>query len=140
MRLFPCYFSIFKSTSIPNQKAKVYVTNKKYNIVSLFNFEINDFRAPEFSPGFSRVRVTRSLVLCVVFCRSLLAVLSFYLAIVLSVFSWIPIAPLVSLISSFRRFIILNYRDHYLLFSVHCNVLQIIVCPISIVCSSIYGV
>jgi hypothetical protein len=35
-----------------------------YNIVSLFNFEINDFRAPEFSPGFSRVRVTRSLVLC----------------------------------------------------------------------------
>ena len=32
--------------------------------------------APEFTPGFSGVRVTRSLVLCVMFCRSLF-VLSF---------------------------------------------------------------
>jgi hypothetical protein len=26
-------------------------------------------RAPEFTPGFSGVRLTRSLVLCVMFCR-----------------------------------------------------------------------
>ena len=41
---------------------------------------------PEFFPGFSEVRVTRSLVLCVMFCRSLFVLLSFFLlAIVLSV-------------------------------------------------------
>ena len=41
---------------------------------------------PEFTPCFSEVCVTRSLVLCVMFCRSLFVPLSFFLlAIVLSV-------------------------------------------------------
>ena len=39
--------------------------------------------APEFTPAFSGVRVTRSLVFCVVFCRSLFVL--FLLTIVLSV-------------------------------------------------------
>ena len=34
--------------------------------------------APEFTPGFSGVRVARSLVFCVVFCRSLFVLLSFF--------------------------------------------------------------
>jgi len=38
--------------------------------------------APQFTPSFSGVRVTRSLVSCVLFCRSLFVL--FYLAIVLS--------------------------------------------------------
>ena len=43
-------------------------------------------RASEFIPGFSGVRVTRSLVLSVMFCRSLLVLLFFiFLVIVLSV-------------------------------------------------------
>ena len=41
------------------------------------------FGAPGFTPGFSRVRVTRSLVLCARFCRSL--VVLFFLANVFSV-------------------------------------------------------
>ena len=45
-----------------------------------------DKESIKFISGFSGVRVTRSLVLCVMFCRSLFALLSFYLfAIVLSV-------------------------------------------------------
>jgi hypothetical protein len=34
--------------------------------------------APEFTPGVSGIRVTQSLVLCVVFCRSLFVLLSFF--------------------------------------------------------------
>jgi hypothetical protein len=34
--------------------------------------------ASEFTPVFSKVRVVRSLVLCVVFCRSLFVLLSFF--------------------------------------------------------------
>jgi hypothetical protein len=34
--------------------------------------------APAFISGFSGVRVTRSLVFCVVFCRSLFVLLSFF--------------------------------------------------------------
>jgi len=34
--------------------------------------------APEFTPSFSGLRVARSLVFCVVFCRSLFALLSFF--------------------------------------------------------------
>ena len=40
--------------------------------------------APEYSPVFSGVRVTRSLVVCVMFCRSLFV--PFLLVIVFSVF------------------------------------------------------
>jgi hypothetical protein len=39
--------------------------------------------APEFTAGFSGIRVTRSLILCVMFCRSLLVL--FLYAIALSV-------------------------------------------------------
>jgi hypothetical protein len=39
--------------------------------------------APEFIPVFSEVRVTRSLVICVMLCRSLFVL--FHLAILLSV-------------------------------------------------------
>jgi hypothetical protein len=42
-------------------------------------------RAPEFTPIFSGIRVTRSLVLCLMFYRSLFFLLSFFLVIVLSV-------------------------------------------------------
>jgi len=40
----------------------------------------NPFGSPEFTPGLSGVRVTgiRSLVFCVMFCRSLLVLLSFF--------------------------------------------------------------
>jgi hypothetical protein len=41
------------------------------------------FGASEFTPGFSLIRVARSLAFCVVFCRSLFVL--FLLAIVLSV-------------------------------------------------------
>ena len=34
--------------------------------------------APEFTPGFSGVHVTRSIVLCVLFCRSLFGRLSVF--------------------------------------------------------------
>ena len=39
-------------------------------------------RAPEFTPEFSGVRVARSLVFCVVFCRSLCVPLSFFLLVI----------------------------------------------------------
>ena len=42
-------------------------------------------KAPEFTPNFSGVRVARSLVFCVVFCRSLFVLISPFLIIVLSV-------------------------------------------------------
>ena len=53
-------------------------------------------------PGFSRVRVTRSLILCVMSCRSLFVLLSFFFWLFyLSFFDlWIPITPLVSSNSS----------------------------------------
>jgi hypothetical protein len=59
--------------------------------------------APEFTPVFSRVRVTRSVVLCVMFCRSLFDLLSFFFSPLccLSFFYLkILITPLVSSISS----------------------------------------
>ena len=42
--------------------------------------------APKFTHSFSAVRVSRALVFCVVFCRSLFVLL--YLAIVLPVLLW----------------------------------------------------
>ena len=57
-------------------------------------------------PVFSGVRVTRSVILCVMFCRSLFVLLSFSLAIVLSVLRFIDlwITPLVSSNSSYQQF------------------------------------
>ena len=42
--------------------------------------------APEFTPGFSGVRVTRSLVLCVMFCRSLFVLLYFFFLLLCCLF------------------------------------------------------
>ena len=56
-----------------------------------------------FTPGFSGVRFTRSLVFYVVFCRPLLVILSFFFStIVLSVDLRIPNTPLVSSSFSYR--------------------------------------
>jgi hypothetical protein len=40
------------------------------------------YGAPEFTPDFSGVRITRSLVLCLMFCRSLFVLLSLFLVVI----------------------------------------------------------
>ena len=74
--------------------------------------------APESTPGFSGVRVTRSLFFCVVFCRSLFVPLSFFFwpsvcclsfffwpsVCCLSFELWILITPLVSSNSLFLHY------------------------------------
>jgi hypothetical protein len=73
-------------------------------------------RAHEFIPGFSGIRVTRSLLLCVMFCRSLFFLLSFFFWPLCRLFFFdirIVITPLVSSNSSWQTqfwcLIIVNY-------------------------------
>jgi hypothetical protein len=60
-----------------------YLTTPIWFSLTFISSFIDERRIVNF--GFSVVRVTRSFVLCVMFCRSLLVRLSFFLAMVLSV-------------------------------------------------------
>ena len=65
----------------------------------------------EFTPVFSRIHVTRSLVLCAMFCRSLFVLLSFVFwpLCCLFFFDWrILVTLLVSSISSWRSIVLLD--------------------------------
>ena len=65
----------------------------------------------EFTPVFSRIHVTRSLVLCVMFCRSLFVLLSFVFWPLCCLFFFdlrILVTLLVSSISSWRSIVLLD--------------------------------
>ena len=62
-----------------------YIYNSNTTVVTCGAGTTDLSGAPEFTPVFSDVRVARSLIFCVLFCRSFFVLFSFLFAIVLSV-------------------------------------------------------
>jgi len=114
LRALNYFFVVIINLSFPHSRH--HRISNKSNIASDTSGAGTTYRpgAPEFTPGFSEVCVAQSLALCVVFCRSLLFLLSSFLLWSLYFLSFelrLQIIP--SLFSRFVLYICTFYYCHW---------------------------